>query len=166
MDIENRSDIYKSRTQVKKASEALQKLGERLIKLSAGQLKNIDIPDELRKAILDSREISSNKASCRNRQFIGALMRQCDSDPIIEALDRLEAGLSISSSPKRVENPWVKAIMENDDAIESFLQEYPTGDRQQIRQLRRNALKKKSGQPTGKELNSLTTCIEKIMGGK
>ena len=161
MDSENRSDIYKSRTQAKKASAALQKLGERLTKLSPDQLKSIDIPDDLRNAILDTRDITSNKASCRNRQFIGALMRKSDPEPIHEALDRLEAGLSLSSKKKPVQNPWIKAIVEDESAIETFLLEHPTADRQRLRQLRRNAIKKATTAAKGKALNDLSTCILK-----
>jgi len=164
MDTENRSDIYKSRTQIKKESEELQKLGERLIKLTPGQLKNIDIPDELRKAITDARQISARKAGHRNRQFIGALMRECDPEPILEALEKLEAGLSIS--PRReapVVSPWVEAILENDEAIESFLTEHPSGDRQRIRQLKRNALKKRPSAPAGKEFKDLAACIQEVL---
>jgi len=157
-------DIYKSRTQIKKESEELQKLGERLIKLSPTQLKNIDIPDELRKAIEDARQISARKAAHRNRQFIGALMRQCDPDPVREALDRLEAGLSLSgtSEPSK-ETPWVDAILENDGAIESFLDQFPSGDRQRLRMLRRNALKKRDSAPKGKEFKALAACIRETV---
>ena len=166
MDSENRSDIHQSRTQAKKASAALQKLGERLTKLSPGQLKSIDIPDDLRNAILDTRDITSNKASCRNRQFIGALMRTCDPEPIHEALDRLEAGLALTSKEKPVQNPWVKAIIDDEAAIEAFLLEHPTADRQRLRQLRRNAIKKATTAAKGKTINDLSACILKEVNRK
>ncbi|WP_300666790.1 ribosome biogenesis factor YjgA [Desulfoluna sp.] len=166
MNTENSSDIYKSRTQIKKESEELQKLGERLTKLSPGQLKNIDLSDELRTAITDARQISARKAALRNRQFIGALMRHCDPDPIREALNRLDAGLSLTTKPQKISPAvatWVEAILESDDGVESFLAEYPSGDRQRVRMLKRNALKKRSSAPTGKEIKALTACVQEVI---
>lgn len=166
MSTEYESDIYKSRTQIKKESEALQKLGERLTKLSPAQLNNIDIPEELRRAVTDARQISARKAAHRNRQFIGALMRECDPAPIREALDRLEAGLSLttrSKTPRPDVNPWVEAILANDQAVEAFLAEYPSADRQRIRTLRRNALKKRDTAPEGKEFKAFSACIREAI---
>jgi len=166
MDKENTPDIYKSRTQVKKESEELQKLGERLIKLSPAQLKNIDIQSDLRRAVEDARHISARKAAHRNRQFIGALMRQYDPAPVQEALDRLDAGLSISNGPvgeSPVDTPWIEALLKNDEAVETFLTEFPAGDRQRLRMLRRNALKKKDNAPRGKEFKALAACIREAI---
>lgn len=166
MSSENQSDFYKSRTQIKKESDELQRLGERLIKLSPNQLKNIDIPEELRNAINDARGISSHIAAHRNRQFIGALMRQFDPTPVQEALDRLEAGLPISTraqGPSPAVTAWVEAILDQDDAIESFLEAHPAGDRQRLRMLRRNALKKRESAPAGKEFKALIACIREAI---
>ncbi|SCY12764.1 ribosome-associated protein [Desulfoluna spongiiphila] len=166
MNKEITADIYKSRTQIKKESEELQKLGERLIKLSPAQLKHVDIPDELRKAIEDARHISARKAAHRNRQFIGALMRECDPEPVREALDRLEAGLSLSGTPGNKpseETPWAEAILDDDSAIETFLEKWPSGDRQRLRMLRRNALKKRDSAPKGKEFKALAACIRETI---
>lgn len=162
MNEENTADIYKSRTQIKKESEELQKLGERLIKLTPGQLKHVDIPDELRKAVEDARHISARKAAHRNRQFIGALMRECDPEPVREALDKLEAGLTLSgnTAPEPAkETPWVEAILESDGAIEDFLEKFPSADRQRLRMLRRNTIKKQDSAPRGKEFKALAACI-------
>lgn len=147
-------DFYKSRTQQKKEAKALQKLGERLLSLTAGQLSAMDIPDELRSALLDAREISSFKATARHHQYIGAIMRDCDPEPILEALAKLEAGISLkkTSAPKPPSESalWAQRILEEDAQIQAFLEAFPAADRQRLRQLKRNAVKQ-AGKPAGKK---------------
>ena len=54
-----------SRTQQKKAVHVRQKLGERLVGLSAEQLERIEMSNELRKAVLLARKITRHGARRR-----------------------------------------------------------------------------------------------------
>jgi ribosomal 50S subunit-associated protein YjgA (DUF615 family) len=83
---------YKSRTQKKKEDRALQRLGEQLISLPVRQLEAMDLPDELLTAIELARKIKSRSARRRQIQYIGALMRHIDPQPIIVALERIRPG--------------------------------------------------------------------------
>ena len=83
---------YKSRTQRKKEDRALQHLGEQLAALPFGQLKNMGLPDELLEAIKLMHKIKSHGARRRQIQYIGALMRHIDPQPIEAALHRIQAG--------------------------------------------------------------------------
>ncbi|MBA3019045.1 MAG: DUF615 domain-containing protein [Desulfobacteraceae bacterium] len=83
---------YKSRTQKKNEDRALQRLGEQLVALPFGQLKTIELPDELLTAIEFARKIRSHGARRRQSQHIGALMRHIDPQPIENALDRILTG--------------------------------------------------------------------------
>jgi len=83
---------YKSRTQKKKEDRALQRLGEQLIALPSSQLKALDLPDELLTAIELAHKIKSRSARRRQIQYIGALMRQIDPQPIEAALERIGPG--------------------------------------------------------------------------
>jgi len=83
---------YKSRTQKKKEDQALQKLGEQLVALPSGQLENMVLPDELAEAIELAQKIKSHGARRRQIQYIGALMRHTDPQPIEAALHRIRAG--------------------------------------------------------------------------
>ena len=151
---ENTPDFYKSRTRLKNEAKALQKLGERLLKLTPGQLAAIEIPHELREAVKKAREISSHKASARQLQYIGAIMRECDPDPIIETLKRLETGLAVASKEKAPQGPeevWVNRILQEEEALEAFLSQFPSADRQRLRQLKRNTLKQ-HGKPAEKKV--------------
>ena len=82
----------KSRTRKKNEARALQRLGEQLVALPLGQLETMDLPDELLTAIEFARKIRSRGARRRQIQYIGALMRQIDPQPIATALERIRTG--------------------------------------------------------------------------
>jgi ribosome-associated protein len=83
---------YKSRTQKKKEDRALQELGEKLVALPFGQLETMELPDELLTAIELVHKIRSRSARRRQIQYIGALMRHIDPQPIEAALERIRSG--------------------------------------------------------------------------
>ena len=87
MDTEN-----KSRTRKKNEDRALQRLGEQLLALPFGQLKTMELPDELLTAIESAHKIKSHGARRRQIQYIGALMRHIDPQPIETALERIRSG--------------------------------------------------------------------------
>ena len=71
-----------SRTAKKKTSERLQKLGEALVAARAGVVDGLPLPETLKDAISDAREISSLGAKRRQLQFIGKLMRRLDDEEL------------------------------------------------------------------------------------
>jgi len=83
---------YKSRTQKKNEDRALQRLGEQLITLPFDQIKTMDLPDELLDAIEFAHKIKSHGARRRQIQYIGALMRHIDPQPIETSLKRIRSG--------------------------------------------------------------------------
>jgi len=83
---------YKSRTQKKKEDRALQRLGKQLVALPLSRLETMGLPDELLAAIELARKIRSHGARRRQIQYIGALMRHIDPQPIKTALDRIRTG--------------------------------------------------------------------------
>ena len=85
---------YKSRTRKKNEDRALQRLGEQLVALPLGQLETMELPDELLAAIELARKIRSHGARRRQIQYIRALMRHIDRQPIETALERIRSGNS------------------------------------------------------------------------
>ncbi len=76
-----------SRSSRKRAAEAAQKLGVRLVGLREAQLAAIELPEELRTAIREARRLRHGPALARQHQYIGRLMRDVDPGPIELALD-------------------------------------------------------------------------------
>ena len=83
---------YKSRTQKKNEDRARQRLGEQLVSLPVSQLETMELPDELLVAIEFAHKIKSRSARRRQIQYIGALMRHIDPQPIEAALERIRPG--------------------------------------------------------------------------
>ncbi len=79
----------KSRTRKKKEDRALQGLGEQLVALPPAQLATMELPDELRTAVEFARKIRAHGARRRQLQYIGALMRHIDPQPIKSGLERI-----------------------------------------------------------------------------
>jgi ribosome-associated protein len=77
-----------SKSERKRQSRDLQDLGEELVGLPAAELAAIEMPDDLREAIVAARSITSHGARVRQRLYIGKLLRHTDVDPIREALAR------------------------------------------------------------------------------
>ena len=82
----------KSRTRKKNEARSLQRLGEQLVALPDGLLETMELPDELLTAIELARKIKSHGARRRQIQYIGALMRHIDPQPIATALERIRTG--------------------------------------------------------------------------
>ena len=51
------------------------------------QLEKIDLPDELREAVIDALGMTSHGARRRQIKYLGGLVREIDPQPIQEALD-------------------------------------------------------------------------------
>ena len=80
----------KSKSQIKREMKALQKLGEKLLGLSPNQIKKIKIPQELKEAVLFAKTLKKHEARRRQLQYIGALMRNTDPEPILQVFENLD----------------------------------------------------------------------------
>ena len=135
----------KSKTQVKKEAEELQELGMELLKLPVRQLKRMALPVDLRKALIDARSITSNIAGKRQRQFIGALMRDVDPEPIRHALLQPDTGLPLEPETLKETRMWLDRLLSDDPAgPEAFIRICPELEHQRLRQLLRNIKKEKT----------------------
>ncbi len=148
------SKEFTSRTQIKKEAEKVQKLGEQLCTLSASQLNSIDIPEPLKKAVLNYKTIKSNIAAKRQRQFIGALMRDIDPEPVIQAFKRIQQGIPLMNQQANGQSnndvydrqtemkSFCEELLSGDKAlIASMVDRDPSINRQKLNQLIRNARK-------------------------
>lgn len=79
-----------SRTQKKKAAQALQKMGEQLIGLNDTQLDALALPKDLQEAVVTARGIKKHEALRRQVQYIGRLMREADAAVIAKGLKRIQ----------------------------------------------------------------------------
>lgn len=138
-----------SKSQRKRDSDALQDIGKELIALSKERLAKITMSDTLRDAVREAQRLTRNEAKRRQLQYIGKLMRSEDPVPIQTALDEI-AGLSSVANERmhRMERLRLQLLDHEADALTAITADHPQADLQQLRQLRRNAIKEKEqGKP-------------------
>ena len=124
-----------SKTRRKKQMQDLQEIGAALTRLPPEQLDRIDLPDDLREAVVACRKITRHEAARRQMQYIGKLMRDLDAGPIAAQLDALDApARSDTARLHRVER-WRSEMMADASAVERFVGEFPEADPHQLRNL-------------------------------
>ena len=119
----------------------LQALGVALVRLSDSQLEAIEIPEQLREALLEAKRIRSHEAKRRQMQYIGRLMRELDPAPIRARLAELEGNSAQATARHRRLEAWRERLLGDDAALTAFAAEYPRADLQVLRTLIRNARK-------------------------
>ena len=160
LELENR----KSRSQVKREFSALQKTGERLVTLSVQQLDAINMPVELREALLAAKKIRARGARKRQLQYIGALMRKIDTDPISRALHEIDRGRGVRAADFHRIEKWRDDVVRGlDTPIGEIMNRFPGTDKEKLLLLVGNARKEMSGGRALKSARALFRYIKKMV---
>ena len=130
-----------SKTQLKAEADEKQALGEALLTLRADLMARLDLPDKLLDALAQARRITNFEGRRRQMQFIGKLMRPLDAEPIRAAIDEQANGSADLTLALHLAEQWRDKLIASDDALGSWLTEYPGTDSQQLRALIRQARK-------------------------
>ncbi|WP_280327310.1 ribosome biogenesis factor YjgA [Pseudomonas sp. BN102] len=130
----------KSKSQIKRELHALQDLGERLTTLKPDVLAKLPLTDALQRALAEAPKHKAHVARKRHLQYIGRLMREQDIEAIIGLIDQLDSSTREYNERFHALERWRDRLIEGGDtALESFVVEYPTTDRQHLRGLIRHA---------------------------
>ena len=132
-----------SRTQQRIEALEIRSLAEKLVALPAAQLARLPIPDELMPHIVETQRITSHIAHKRQLQFLAKQMRR-EEDEVLEAIrDAMDEGGEAARRETallhQAEQWRDRLLADGDDALAALLEEFPTADRQKLRQLVRNA---------------------------
>jgi len=138
-DIPENSVSEKSKSQLKRESANLQKLGERLLELKDDQLSKLE-DRRLEEAVIIARNLKSGKARKRQIQFIGKLLRNADVEAVSALIDHNDSqSIAAKQSHHKIER-WREALLAgNDTVVDEIYSECPQLDRQHLRQLTRLA---------------------------
>ncbi|MEZ5643693.1 MAG: ribosome biogenesis factor YjgA [Burkholderiaceae bacterium] len=145
---EAKGDTDRSKTDLKRESEQLQKLGEALLTLRTDLMARVRethaIPDKLIDALAEARRITNFEGRRRQMQFIGKLMRALEPQVIAD----LEAALEEQRKPSARETlilhqseQWRDRLIGDDQALTQWLDAHPQADVQHLRTLIRQARK-------------------------
>jgi len=133
-----------SRTDLKKESDALQKLGESLLTLRADLLKGLQLPDKLVDAVAEAKRITNFEGKRRQLQFVGKLMRKLSDEAfaaVCDAITEQREGSSRVTLALHEAEQWRDRLVKEDTALDEWMQANPSTDSQQLRALIRQARK-------------------------
>ncbi|PIE41965.1 MAG: hypothetical protein CSA49_01075 [Gammaproteobacteria bacterium] len=140
----NESEEWVSKSQRKREMHHRQEIGEKILALRASQQEQLNLPEELMRAIEEASRIKKNEALRRHKQYIGKLMRDIDLAPIEEFLNRQEHSHQINTRAFHdLEDLRERLILGDNKTIGEAIEKYPAIDRQKLRQLVRNAQKER-----------------------
>ncbi len=162
MEAEDEGDEPISKTKRKAAMDELQDIGVTLVGLPKEKLNKLNLPEVLLDAVNEAKRITANGATRRQAQYIGRLMRNVDTAPILEQLQRWEGKNTAENAYfHRLEN-WRTRLIADENSLSEFLQEYPGIDTQQIRTLIRNARREEAASKPPKSSRELFKLLREV----
>ena len=143
-----------SKTELKKESTELQKIGEALLTLRGDLYERLELPEGLDTALGALKRITNFEGRRRQLQYVGKLMRNLDPailQSVRDALEEQRSGSAQQTLALHAAEKWRDDLIASDDALQSWLQAHPDTDVQQLRALVRQA--RKDGAPTQDEVS-------------
>jgi ribosome-associated protein len=136
-----------SKSELKRQSNELQKLGEQLIDAPRDRVKRVEMPDNVKEAILMCQTITNHEGRRRQLQYVGKMMRTLDEAEVAVIQRTIEswkgASKAETASLHALERRRDK-LLADDKALTVLLEEHPELDVQQLRTLIRNARKEQA----------------------
>ncbi|MDP8034411.1 ribosome biogenesis factor YjgA [Pasteurella atlantica] len=155
--------IWVSKSEIKRDAEDLKKLGAELVELSIPKLDTVPLSEKLKEAITLAQRLKM-EARRRQIQYIGKLLRQCDIEPIQDALDKLNnTHKQQQAILHKIEIIREQLIEQGDAAINHLMTDYPTLDRQKLRSLIRGVLKERENNKPPKNFREIYQYLKGIM---
>lgn len=140
------SDLPPSKSELKREMQALQELGKQLLALPGSLLDKMPLSEDMREAMALYNRIPQREAKRRQLQYIGKHMPKEAVADIRAALEQIEN----DNKQFRLHFHRLEAmrdeLISDSDALTRMLDEHPALDKQQLRNLVRQAQKEKSQQ--------------------
>ena len=152
-----------SKTKIKKQMHDLQDLGAELVGLGKDQLAQLDLPETLREAIREMHRINKFGAQRRQMQYIGKLMREVETAPIIAKLEAWKGTSQTHVAYMHQLERWRDRLLESDSALTELLAAHPQTDVQRLRALIRNAQKEREAQKPPKNYREIFQVLREII---
>lgn len=155
--------IWVSKSEIKRDAEELKQLGEKLVNLTKTNLTKVPLDDSLLEAVELAQRLQK-EARRRQLQYIGKLLRGMDVEPIREALDKIENKHNQQQAMlHKLEFLRDELVEKGDDALTNLLNDYPTADRQQLRNLIRSAQKEKAQNKPSKAYREIYQVLKDLI---
>ena len=155
--------IWVSKSEIKRDAEDLKQLGEKLVNLTKANLTKVPLDDSLKDAIELAQRLQK-EARRRQLQYIGKLLRSIDAEPIREALEKIENKHNQQQAMlHKLEILRDELVAKGDTALTDLLNEHPSADRQQLRNLIRAAQKEKEQNKPSKAYREIYQILKTLI---
>ena len=135
-------DGYLSRSEKKRRSTAIQKIGEELASYPISAIRSFNLPDFLMQEYEELHTITKHEAKRRKMQYIGKMLREVDIEPIKARIEEAQEGKAAQSADfHHLERLRERLIQGDKEALNTIVESYPNVDMQKLRQLVRNTKK-------------------------
>lgn len=133
-----------SKSEAKRQSLEVQKLGEELVNAPRDRVKRVPMPEDVLDAILMCQTITNHEGRRRQMQFVGKKMRTLDEEEIAVIQRTIDSWKGMSKADTAALHALERRrdkLLADDKALTVLLAEHPELDVQHLRALIRNARK-------------------------
>jgi len=160
---ESEPEERKSRSQSKREHLELKELGIQLAKLSARQLQAIPLSHATREAVLAAKDMARGALQRQRRHLASLIAEEEDIDAIRNALSGTLQPHADEIARLHETERWRDELISGDEnALTSFMGQYPECDRQRLRQLVRNAKKERDLDKTPRSARQLFRYLKSL----
>ena len=150
--------IYVSKSELKRDAQEFHQLGSEIAKMGKKQRERLPLNDDLKAAMVVADKISNKSdAYRRHLNYIAKTLRTVENVEEIKAI--IDVMLNKNNQAevlvKKIEQLRSDLIEQGDDLINETIEQFPSLDRQQMRQLVRNAAKEAKAEKPGKGYKEL-----------
>ncbi|ASM48595.1 ribosome-associated protein [Pseudoalteromonas espejiana DSM 9414] len=150
--------IYVSKSELKRDAQEFHQLGSEIAKMGKKQRERLPLNDDLKAAMVVADKISNKSdAYRRHLNYIAKTLRTVENIEEIKAI--IDVMLNKNNQAevmiKKIEQLRSDLIEQGDDLINETIEQYPTLERQKMRQLVRNAAKEVKAEKPGRGYKEL-----------
>ena len=135
--------IRPNKTRIKKEIGEIFAMAEEICVLSAAQIAEFELPENIEQALLEAGKMGANSARKRLLKFITAQLRNLDTEAVQEKLARLKNRSAHAVREHHQAEHWRDLLLADSgtEQLTQLIDEFPRADSQYLRQLQRNAQK-------------------------
>ena len=156
-------DSVTSKTELKKDSKKIQQFGRKISELTINNIEAFKFPLNIYEATIDLKNLKSNSAKKRQVQYLGKLLREIDLTDAFIIMKQLKVSSQKEIQRTNIIEGWRNKLLNNNNSITEFVDEYPEIDRQSLRQTISNAQKEKIKNKPPKYSRQLFKLIKDII---
>ena len=158
------TELGPSKSQRKRDAHVIKDLGEALTNLDPSQLTKFDLPEFIVDVINETRRVKKHGARKRQLMYLAKQLRQIDTEPLFLQLEKLRRPHQEDVALQHNIEQWRDRLLhEGQEVFTDFINQHPQADRQQLRQLIRNAQQETNQQAAPKSARQLFKYIREML---